>query len=760
MANFYGYSICLLVFHVLLCHRYVRGQTSTSVPQELQPCYRQSYTPVSRPPLTVPVLLELLRKIEINPNCTMNTRRLTTWLMHKVIIDGIVRATDRVVDERVGIPYAATLNKFHKYKVINDYLLDQSTTTISPLEFLSLDEFCFLHKLTSNSIYESEVGSVNCVDNSFSPMPSRSRLSDAVSSCPLKLGNIKTNWGSISVSHLIAGIATGLEPNQVTYQRILDSITSRSDSEKGSPSITTNRTSINHDVDNVLFATIVGDIAEVVLSQVTDQPVIGNRDYLNDTLIPRVFYLKTRQWDMMESEILAGIDGAVLGKTVQHLVNILESTRLSQIIDMYYSDRGIPYQFDFKVGKREKSLKYLIDNLNFTKEIYGATTLLRAIRAVYPVTLADDYVKQLSSAVGETYSTMSASISNSYDQIEYVNTTVQLMGDLEVIIILDDTFSPYENQRLLYTMSDSIHLSYYGSSIGIINGQTGGWITNITREYFEMFRNFENMDRQQSWPTTLSLTRSLETVAAYYQNRTNIDCNSTVIKPIGQAVIIFSREGRLTDNDASRSKLLIQSLKDRYPQTSMIYVSSDRNGFFKEVAVGDQDYLLNPTTDNVLTTVNGIIKKLSGIPAALIKFYCNPEDVRFEKYLTPGIEQTFEINKEYIKRGYVTTKFLNKGYGDLSICSFTSQTSKVNKSCQDVTVNNEISFKSSSLCTTESACDVQYSVTASNSQVICAEDDCRYPDQVLVIITYSYTSSSVNLKAGFFLSLIFFTCFL
>lgn len=86
------------------------------------------------------------------------------------------------------------------------------------------------------------------------------------------------------------------------------------------------------------------------------------------------------------------------------------------------------------------------------------------------------------------------------------------------------------------------------------------------------------------------------------------------------------------------------------------FISIDCVFTFQEVAVGDQDYLLNPTIDNVLTTVNGIVKKLSGIPAALIKFYCNPEDVRFEKYLTPGILQTFEIHKEYIKRGHVTTK--------------------------------------------------------------------------------------------------------
>lgn len=84
-------------------------------------------------------------------------------------------------------------------------------------------------------------------------------------------------------------------------------------------------------------------------------------------------------------------------------------------------------------------------------------------------------------------------------------------------------------------------------------------------------------------PVTLSLGRSLETVIEYYQNRTQVDCGAKVMNPIGQAIVVFSRDGRLTTSDNTRARRSLETIKQGYPQTVMVYVSQDVNGILKVI---------------------------------------------------------------------------------------------------------------------------------------------------------------------------------
>ena len=91
-------------------------------------------------------------------------------LIFRVVFDGIQRTPGIMIDESLAIPYAATLNKFHKFKVIVDYLISGRISQF-PSESLTLDELCFLHRLTSNTVDVFERGDewITCKDNSQMP---------------------------------------------------------------------------------------------------------------------------------------------------------------------------------------------------------------------------------------------------------------------------------------------------------------------------------------------------------------------------------------------------------------------------------------------------------------------------------------------------------------------------------------------------------------------------------------------------------------
>lgn len=133
---------------------------------------------------------------------------------------------------------------------------------------------------------------------------------DRISACPIKRGVVKTKWGPVSAGHIIAGVASALQRSTATFSRIEDAINTELNKNGtadagGSPTITANTNNVN----NVWVSTIAGDLAGAVLSQASNSPELGTDGFWNDTLLPRVHYLKSIKWDMTEADILGGIDG-------------------------------------------------------------------------------------------------------------------------------------------------------------------------------------------------------------------------------------------------------------------------------------------------------------------------------------------------------------------------------------------------------------------------------------------------------------------
>jgi hypothetical protein len=236
---------------------------------------------------------------------------------------------------------------------------------------------CLLHRIVSSSVEPFERGdeSTTCPltlmsDQRRHPKPwitqhkiqgvnstsSTTTISNPVSRCPLEMGTVRANdFGTLSPGVLIAAISAGLQPQTVQINELV-AVYGRSDPYQHVETMepTDNRKTLEalfsslDSIDNTYAATLAGDLAEVCVYQgpyLGSNVSIGTTGMWNDTHLPRVRYIGENhfgRWEMTDAEILAGLDGLLLSQQINIWLNRISRLRLSQIVDMYYSSRGVP----------------------------------------------------------------------------------------------------------------------------------------------------------------------------------------------------------------------------------------------------------------------------------------------------------------------------------------------------------------------------------------------------------------------------------
>lgn len=161
--------------------------------------------------------------------------------------------------------------------------------------------------------------------------------SNAISSCPVENGVLQSPWGSFAGGTVIAGIAAGLERQSVTVRDLI------TDDHMGQYKSARQQVGTNQ-VDNRFAATLSGDIAEAILRQIPAETIqVGASGAWNNSAVPRWFFLSQRErLELTDAEIRGGIDGLTLATNIiQWRDRAQNNLRLSQVLDMYYSQRGI-----------------------------------------------------------------------------------------------------------------------------------------------------------------------------------------------------------------------------------------------------------------------------------------------------------------------------------------------------------------------------------------------------------------------------------
>lgn len=220
--------------------------------------------------------------------------------------------------------------------------------------------------------------------------------SNTVSQCPVENGVISTSWGAVAGGPLLTGIATGLQAENIQIRELLAQSRGQYRSSKQQ---------LGSMVDNRWAATIAGDLAEVALLQGPQPPVaMGAPGTFNSTTMPRWYFLTQRErHEMTDAEIRGGMDGLILAMNIQNWRNRVANVKLSQILDMYYSQRGV-LGTDFRACNRNSlftgvaPVATMIDQTNAFGTVLDREMQLR-------VTLGSDSIVQFSDEAANALST-------------------------------------------------------------------------------------------------------------------------------------------------------------------------------------------------------------------------------------------------------------------------------------------------------------------------------------------------------------------
>lgn len=110
----------------------------------------------------------------------------------------------------------------------------------------------------------------------------------------------------------------------------------------------------------------------------------------------------------------------------------------------------------------------------------------------------------------------------------------------------------------------------------------------------------------------------------------------------------------------------------------------------------------------------------------------------FEEYLSPSEETRYRLSSFYlIGSDELRVKFQGVGYGDFTICQSRHQ-NMLSKECKSVQDMENAWFNITRPCSNQNADDgclsVYFSLQVDTTYMRCSEADCRFPDDLRIIV--------------------------
>ncbi|XP_039286299.1 uncharacterized protein LOC111043365 isoform X2 [Nilaparvata lugens] len=700
-------------------------------------------------------LIEIIRKIESAPGFNMDMKMFATTLLHRFRVDGIERDPD--VLTLIAVPYRISGFQAYRQQILFDYLLPVSSR-YHYFNVLNDVEKCTLHRMLSSTVDPWQRGdeSMTCPQTVFSPITPASQPLGAkgakMSSCPEEWGVVSEGKTAVSAGTVLAAIAAALSPVELSQLQLLSSL------QRQQRDFRQGRTADLGDsyVNNTWAATLAGDLAEVIEFQAAnvEDIFLGANGVWNDTIIPTAYYftslekkrIEKKTWQITDAEALGGVDGLILAREVSSLTNNMYQPRLSQVIEMYYSTKGLFLNSNIQACYREQNIKNIMqsEKQNLLSQIVRFAELLDAKTTSYIIDKSF-----IADAARQTVDRFSSYLS---DLLKGTKCEEQIIRKAKIYLtfVIDQTWPTYKTLQLIMYLSRALDASSYGSTISVLNGQTGYTIVDDAQNTSSIYSNWTSSPHTE--PYGLSLPNALITLKQRLEDRMGKVKNGNIYTSSSCVALIMGYSTNIPDSDYERAKSLISSIKALNPDLRLIYVASWRNNFMyarlTESTDSHDDKVVTIDADGSIPLrafLPQLQDPLLSVPRSLKAPFCSngQSESYYEEYITPGQPLKYRIHPAYLcGSDELTIKVTNREYGSIQVCKSRSEKASGDYACRSLrpyeehyfTIQNPCQksryYRGEGLQWSEGCMPIYIDVTVYSTLNKCTETKCRFPDQV------------------------------
>lgn len=844
-----------ILLGVLVGYGHGQENVQTRVAPSLIECYNRPelFERDERLPMTMNMLIELIRKVEDVPEYRVDIRQLTIALLHRFRQDGIVRAPG--LQNIAGVlPFSPSGFHFTKHRILFSRLLPGNALGF-PNATLTAQERCALHfmmsssidtmirgdegqrcsqlsqyraarvpreldmkdksKLRSNYLGDIEMlaqPEMNQIRKQIKKMKHSARLemgedeeqagedaqdpaaaaaeeepevaedqeedpaehelsaddtslvdiaSNAISACPVENGVVFTRWGSVAAGTVLAGIAAGLEPQTV---QLRDLLPVRSGQIRARQQVQPMR------VDNRWAATISGDLSEVSLLHVPSSPnniQLGAAGAWNSTVSPRWFFLSQRTaLEMTDAEIRGGIDGLVLASNIAEWRNRANTLRLSQLLDMYYSERGV-FSTPIRSCNRRDQFSTVAPIQTMRDQTAAFSNILdKEMQMAF--TVDQNAIIQFSGSAADA---LAAYVPSNLNDPSCEATAVtpndptvwRTASDLYIYV--DISWQYRDIYSVVGHLLDGLDVGRFGTRYTVLSAQTGEMIVNTT-QFLADFHSTFTLQLYQTLQPGLNLPNVIRSLREHSVQLMTTERQTSSMSGRSKIGLVMPNTAAVSEGDSNWAVEQLAILREEVPDLRMLFFAGGSptrfNRFVREESrdiFPMRELGSGAVIDAVNVQTQPVIQRIQREPRRIVNPRCGADWIQADwgsnsmnQYVEPQGVVFYRLHPNYFFRAADNRRLRIQGHGfaPLTVChSRWVQLPRSNATQNTDVINCRVVNADAVDIDLSNACDghsvihscpplffsVEFAVRSEQTTFRCTDNECRFPDMARFAVT-------------------------